>query len=41
MEWNELSVITTNEAIDAVVDILMENGAGGHGISEAQMRWTI
>ena len=21
--------------------ISMENGAGGHGISEAQMRWTI
>ena len=36
MEWNELSVTTTNEAIDAVVNILMENGAGGVQIDDSE-----
>ena len=29
MEWTELVVETTLEASDAVVEILMQNGAGG------------
>ena len=34
MEWTELVVETTNEAIEAVTNILMENEAGGVQIDD-------
>ena len=34
MDWTELVVETTNEAIDAVTNILMENDAGGVQIDD-------
>ena len=34
MDWTELVVETTNEAIDAVTNILMENEAGGVQIDD-------
>lgn len=34
MDWNELVIVTSNEAIEAVSNILMEEGAGGVQIDD-------
>ena len=34
MKWNELKIITTSEASDAVSDMLTELGAGGVAIED-------
>lgn len=34
MEWNELVITVNNEAVDASINILMENGAGGVQIDD-------
>lgn len=36
MDWTELSIITTSEAVEAVSNILMENGASGVSIEDAK-----
>lgn len=35
MKWNQLSVITSSEAVEAVSSILMEAGANGVAIEDA------
>ncbi|MCR4435434.1 MAG: 50S ribosomal protein L11 methyltransferase [Clostridiales bacterium] len=34
MEWNEIRIVTTQEACDAITDILMSAGAGGVAIED-------
>lgn len=36
MDWTELSIITTSEAVEAVSNILMEHGASGVSIEDAK-----
>ncbi|WP_025021708.1 50S ribosomal protein L11 methyltransferase [Ligilactobacillus hayakitensis] len=36
MEWNELVITVNNEAVDASINILMENGAGGVQIDDSK-----
>lgn len=36
MDWTEVSVMTTSEAVEAVSNILMEHGASGVSIEDAK-----
>ena len=36
MDWTELSIMTTSEAVEAVSNILMEHGASGVSIEDAK-----
>lgn len=35
MKWNQVSVLTTSEAVEAVSNILMEAGANGVAIEDS------
>ncbi len=37
MDWIKLTVTTTNEASEAVINLLMENGAGGVEIDDSDL----